>query len=852
MENAEIKQTVDISSHGNVYQGLSLDEVKELRKKYGENRIPEGKKVSIWKILLNQIKSPLVYIILAAAIVSLIMGQTSDFIMIMVVVAIDIVMGFTQEYKAQQTYVALKGLIHPTTTVIRDGQRKEVEVWELVPGDLVVLNVGEKAPADGTLIEATRISMDESILTGESEPVSKKETSKELNQKLSSKKASKDKSHTVYMGTTVVTGRGLMQVGKIGTTTEFGQIAASLSEQQEADTPFQIRIKDFSKTLTKIVVGFTIATFLVGLIRGQEFFEILRISIILAVAAVPEGLLIAVTIIQVLGMKKILKRQGLVKKLAAVETLGSVTSICTDKTGTLTEGQMKVSCTDFADTTSSIQNMVFCNNMEGPVEIALWQYAGQQLNANPQELFSKSKRIAEELFSSETKFMIAGVTGGDFDTSNMFFLKGAPEIVLSMCDIEESSRKKLMAEIDSWADKGLRLIGFACRKGGSVEEREGYTWTGLVGLEDPIRDDVAESIKAAQHAGVKVKIITGDYSRTAERIASSIGLKTGKGRTLEGEEIEAMSDEELQSRVTETTVFARIRPQEKFRIVDALNKNKEVTAMIGDGVNDAPALKRANIGVVVGTATDVAKETADLILLDSHFSTIVSAIEEGRVIFANVQKVVAFMLSNSFAEVLIIFMSIIFNWPAPLLISQILWIHLICDGPSDVILGFEPKENGIMDEKPKSQKEPILTKVGKILIFVISIASAAFGLSVFNHYYRVHQDPAAGRSIVFASLAINSLIYIFAYRSLRVPIIHMNKLSDNKPLIWTVLIGYATIFIAFVIPGLRNALGLVMLSFSQWMLVIGFALCLTLIVEIAKAISNRKTTTTVSSQSAED
>lgn len=780
------------------------------------------------------------------------MGQTSDFIMIMVVVAVDIVMGFMQEYKAQQTYAALKGLIHPTTTVIRDGQRKEVEVWELVPGDLVVLNVGEKVPADGTLIESTRISMDESILTGESEPVSKKEISEELSQKLSAEKTSDDKNHTVYMGTTVVTGRGIMRVGNIGINTEFGQIAASLSEQQESDTPFQIRIKDFSKLLTKIVVGFTITIFLVGLIRGEDFLEMLRTAIILAVAAVPEGLLIAVTIIQVLGMRKILKRQGLVKKLAAVETLGSVTTICTDKTGTLTEGQMKISCTDFADAARSIQNMVFCNNMEGPVEIALWQYAGQQLNANPQELFVKSERIAEELFSSETKFMITGVTGGDFDTSNMFFLKGAPEIVLSMCDISEASRKQLMAEIDSWADKGLRLIGLACRKGGSVEEREGYTWTGLVGLEDPIRDDVAESIKAAQHAGVKVKIITGDYSRTAERIASSIGLKTGKGRTLEGEEIEAMSDEELQSRVTETTVFARIRPKEKYRIVNALNKNKEITAMIGDGVNDAPALKRANIGVVVGTATDVAKETADLILLDNHFSTIVSAIEEGRIIFANVQKIVAYMLSNSFAEVLIIFMSIILKWPTPLLVAQILWIHLICDGPSDIVLGFEPKENGIMDEKPKPQKEPILTKVGKILIYVISISSAAFGLLTFNHYYQIHQDPAAGRSIVFASLAINSLIYIFAYRSLRVPIIHMNKLSDNKPLVWTVLLGLLTILIAFLIPGLRSALGLVTLSFAEWAMIIGFAISLMLVVEIAKAIANRKTAVAGSSQSIED
>ncbi len=334
-------------------------------------------------------------------------------------------------------------------------------------------------------------------------------------------------------------------------------------------------------------------------------------------------------------------------------------------------------------------------------------------------------------------------------------------------------------------------------------------------------------------------MITGDYRRTAERIAGSIGMLEQEGHTLEGEQIAALTDQQLQEQVKKTSVFARIRPQDKFRIVRALQANGEVTAMIGDGVNDAPALKRANIGVVVGSATDVAKETADLILLDNNFSTIVAAIEEGRVIFANIRKVVAYVLSNSFAEVLTIFTAMMLRWPTPLSVAQILWIHLICDGPLDIVLSFEPKEEGIMDEKPRSLKAPILTHLGASLIAVISITSSIFALTLFGHYYHLHNDPIEGRSIVFASFAINSIIYIFAYRSLRQPIYRMNKLSANKPLIFAAIAGILTIAIAFLIPGLRDLLGIVPLSLQEWALVAGIALTLLIFVEIGKAVSNR-------------
>jgi Ca2+-transporting ATPase len=371
-----------------------------------------------------------------------------------------------------------------------------------------------------------------------------------------------------------------------------------------------------------------------------------------------------------------------------------------------------------------------------------------------------------------------------------------------------------------------------------LDTYSGYTWVGLVGMQDPIRDGVHEAVDVAQKAGVQVKMITGDYRRTAEKIGRTIGLLKSEDHSLEGEELAAMSDQQLQQQVNHVAVFSRIRPHDKLRIVRALQSNGEVTAMIGDGVNDAPALQNANIGVVVGTASDVAKETADLILLDNNFRTIVAAIEEGRVIFENIRKVVAYTLSNSFAEVLTIFIAMMLHWPAPLAVAQILWIHLICDGPSDIVLGFEPKEEGIMDEKPKSVKEPVLTPLGLTLIGVISIGSAIAALSLFGHYYLSHNNIAEGQSLVFASFAVNSMIYIFAYRSIRLPLYRAGSLSRNKPLVLAVIAGLLMVVIAFAFPSIRALLGIVPLTLQQWIVIAAIAIGLLLAVEIGKGIRN--------------
>jgi Ca2+-transporting ATPase len=826
--NEKSAEVSSILQNPHQLNGLNSSEVLKLQQQHGRNILPSEKLRSGWGIFFSQFKSPLIYIILVAALISLFTkgipeGDYGDFAIIMVVVLIDTLLGFLQENQAQKTYSSLKRLLKPSTTVIRDGQRREIDVTDLVPGDLVLLNAGEKIPGDGTIIEATKISIDESILTGESEPIRKDESSGH---------------NQVFMGTTIVTGRGILRVDSIGIQTELGKIADSLKEPIEQETPLQIRLKSFSKTLTYIVAGFTGIIFLAGVILRHEILEMVRTSIILAIAAVPEGLLIAVTVILVLGMRKILKRNALVKRMLAVETLGSVTTICTDKTGTLTEGRMRVTREEITDREHAIQTMVLCNNLEGPVEVALWEYARMNSTENPDHLVNRSERLAEELFSSETKFMITRTL---VDGEEHFFLKGAPEIILQMCDLPTGEKHQIVEKIDTWACDGLRLLGFAYRVGGTLERRSGYGWLGLVGMEDPIREGVIDAIRIARQAGITVKMITGDYRVTAELIARNVGILKEGDQILEGEDLNKLSDEDLKQRVGHVSVFARIRPQDKLRIVRALQANGEITAMIGDGVNDAPALKRANIGVVVGEATDVARETADVILMDGNFKTIVSAVEEGRIIFENIRKVVAYTLSNSFAEVLTIFFAMLFQWPAPLLVAQILWIHLICDGPSDIVLGFEPREYGIMDEKPKSLKEPILSSLGLILIALISVGSAIAALIIFTTC--VSRDPVAGaqlgRSMVFASFAINSMIYIFAYRSMRKSLFRTPSLKYNKPLIFSFVGGIALAVVPFVIPQLRTLLQLSPLSWQQWMLIAGIAFGLLILVEIGKFIRNR-------------
>lgn len=852
------------------FEGLSDGEVEDRRRRYGPNVLPSRKGPSRLAIFLSQFTSPLVYVILGAGLVSLILREYSDFFIIMAVVVFDAVLGFVQEYQARRTYEGLRKLVKPTATVVRAGERREVEVRDLVPGDVVILAAGDRVPADGTVLESVKMSVNEAILTGESEPVFKGETPGK---------------NQVYMGTTVLSGRGVMEVTRIGKDTELGKIAMTLSETEERATPLQVRLAAFSRTLTRIVIGVTIALFLIGVVTGKPALEMVRVAIILAIAAIPEGLLIAVTIILVIGMRRILKRNGLVKKLLAVETLGSVTTICTDKTGTLTRGVMAVTRTQFDLPERAIQALVLCNNLEDSLEVALWEFARENGIEDPEAFARRAERIDEDPFSSETKYMR---TVNLVEGKPVAFVKGAPEVVAAMCDLPAERREEIARTVESWADQGLKVLGIAVKEGGvSVADNPapapapapahapnpdrvsaavldgsaalsssgsengsggvfgpgagagggGYAWAGLVGIEDPIRDEVAEAVRTCRNAGIRVKIITGDYERTALHVARRLGLEVPPDGVVDGNALEAMSESELASRVRDIVVFARISPHQKLRIVAALQDAGEVVAMVGDGVNDAPALKKSNIGVVVGGATDVAKETADLILLDSNFRTIVAAVEEGRVVFDNIKKVVSYTLSNSFAEILLIFGAMIMRWTAPLVVAQILWIHLICDGPVDIVLGFEPAEEGIMREKPKPLSEPILGKLGIGLIAAISITAAAGCLAMFGHYWLVHRDLTLARTLSFATLAVISLVYVFAYRSMRRSIFHAGHLLANKPLLVSVAGGFVLAIGAVVVPAVRRLLGIVPLSAGEWLMVFGLAVALLVIVEVGKFLA---------------
>lgn len=791
--------------------GLTSSQVSERRKRFGLNTLPEQKGRTPLNIYLSQFRSPLIYIVLIAGIISFILKEYYDVYIILAVVLLDSVVGFFQEYKAEKTVAALRRLLKATATVVRDGKKMEIEASEVVPDDRVVVNDGDRIPADGKLVEAVHITVNEAILTGESEPIVK------------------GIGDDAYMGTTVFSGRGLMKVTSIGSSTELGKIAGSLSEMQSEATPLQVRLQSFSVSLTYLVIAISVSIFVIGILSGIGLLEMLEVSIVLAIAAIPEGLLIAVTMILALGMRAILRRKGLVKRLLAVETLGSVTVICTDKTGTLTEGNMRVVKTDFRFKEMANHVMALCNNLGDPMEAALWNYV-KASGADPEDLSKKYERVFEVPFSSEKKYML---TVNLIEGAEVGLLKGAPEVVQEFCSLTNEEKTEIMARLEDWANSGLRLLALAYEDKDSPNKLSDFTWVGLVGIEDPVRPSVKDAIDLCRKAGIKVKIITGDYRGTAEKVATSLGLPVGPNQVLDGKQLEAMTESQLASVVEDTVIFCRVAPGQKLKIVSALQSHKEVVAMIGDGVNDAPALKKSNIGVAVGNATDVAQETASLILMDNNFATLVNAVEEGRIIFENIKKVVAYVLSDSFAEIATIFGAMLLGWPAPLSVVQILWIHLICDGPSDITLGFE-REVGLMNDPPKNQKESILDKRGKILITTISLTSAAVALFLFWYFWRMDGDLVSGRTIVFTVLAIQDLIYVFSYRSLNSSVFHSKHFFANKPLFAAVALGFAQQIAGLYVPFLNQVLGTTPLHLNDWAIIFGVSLSTMLLIEIIK------------------
>ena len=531
-------------------------------------------------------------------------------------------------------------------------------------------------------------------------------------------------------------------------------------------------------------------------------------------------------------LKRILKKQGLVKKLLSIETLGSTSVICTDKTGTLTEGRMQVVKTSFKDDLKAQLTMILANEQRDSLEIAMWDFVKSQGQLNPEKILETTLKIYEEPFDSIKKYSLTVIDSAGKKTA---YIIGASEIVLSFCNISKTEKQKKLIEIETMAGSGLKVLGMAYKETGNLKKTEKFIWLGLCGIEDPLRSGVKEAIQKAISAGIKIKIVTGDYRKTAEEIARQIGFDIHPESSIEGTQLEKMSDADLSLKIDQILIFSRITPQQKLRIVKILQSQDEIVAMTGDGVNDAPALKKADIGVVIGSGTEVAKEAGDLILLDGNFGTIVAAIEEGRRIFSNIKKVVGYILSNSFVEIFLIFGATLFKLSAPLAIIQILWIHLICDGPPDIALGFEPQEKDIMEQDPKAvRQEKILPSKMKFLIFIISFLVGGLSLLIFYYYSVVLNNFALAQTITFASVATVSLIYIFSYKNLKRLLIKTENFWENKVLLISVLYGFVLVFVAVYVPFFNKILGTVPLSLTHWFIVFGVGIFAALIIETSK------------------
>jgi len=861
---------------GSSKNGLEKAEVEKRRKEYGLNQLPSSAKLPNLLILLNQFRSSLVYILVIAAVITFILGDFIDAYVIIAAVIINVIVGFIQEARAQKAIEKLKKIIEFTTLVFRGSKEEQVDIKELVPGDIIILAAGDKVPADARIITCRNLKVNEASLTGEPFPIEKN------NRKIEKDVSLPDRMNMIYMGTVITEGTALACVVETGLETQIGQIAKLIRETKEEETPLQKRLSGFSRWLAWVILVICLVLFFIGLLSGKTFLEMLTTSVAVAVAAIPEGLIITVTIILSLGMMKILKHKALVRKLIAAETLGSTTVICTDKTGTLTEGLMHVANiithehdleTDKHDFTQRngdesfdlalrigmICNDAFVENEDddlkdwkvigNPTERALL-VAGDKLGLRKSHLDKAYPRLDEIPFDSDCKYM---VTLNKFDNEqNIILIKGAPEKILAMSDevdlngkiikLIQDKKDILTKQYAILSNKGLRILALAFKKvpreyntltNFGKEESKNLVFVGFLGIKDPLRLEAKQTVKICQEAGIKVVMMTGDHKLTARAIAEELGLKVRVENIIEGEELDKMSDHELKSRVKQIDVYARVSPKNKLKIVEAWQANNEVVAMTGDGVNDAPALKLADIGIALGSGTDVAKETADIVLLDNNFKTIEMAIEQGRLIYENIRKVILYLLSNSFCEIIIIGVGLILKFPLPLLATQILWVNVISDTFPGIALSVEPEEREVMKEPPKKINTPILNKPMKVLSALISISIALIVLIAFYFIWQRTGDEARARTVGFTILGISTLFYIFSTRSLRYSIFKINPFS-NIYLVLAIFSGIILQLLAIYFAPLQKIMRSVALSWNDWLIVVLATIFIIILIEITK------------------
>lgn len=804
-------------------QGLTTKEAKKRLAQFGRNELARRRPPSQLKLLLSQFKSPLVYILVFAAAVTAFLGQFLDTAVIALAVAVNTALGYYQERKANQALLALRRFLTPQARVIRDGQQVLIDARDVVPGDVIVLGMGDKVPADGSLLEANHLSVSEAILTGEAAAVSKKAAevrkgeAEERQMPPLEEMEEGEKEEFVFQGTSVLAGRGKMLVVATGMSTEMGKIATGVLDIEEGKTPLQHQVSALARWLAIVVGAATLTLFVGGFLIGEDAVTMFTTAVAVAVAAIPEGLVVTLTAILAIGMQRILSRRALVRKLVAAETLGSVSVVCVDKTGTLTEGRMRVTRADFVDEKAGPEAVVLCNDLLDPLEVAAWDWAkGQKDFPDPERILEQNPRLDEIPFSPEEKF-IATLH------PDRVLVSGAPEQLLAWSNLTERQKARWQEKFDDLAAQGFRLVGYAYRPPRKGEKqlrpasvKRDLTWLGILAFEDPVRPGVRDALIAAHAAGVAVKVITGDYRVTAEKVMEGLGFPiTDSSQAMEGEELARISSEELARKVGEVRLFARVSPSQKLKIVEALKASGEVVAMTGDGVNDAPALSTADIGLVVGEASEVAKETADIVLLDSNFATITAAIEEGRVIFENIRKVVLYLLSDSFTEIILIGGALLLGKPLPILAAQILWVNLVEDGLPSVALAFEPGEKEAMGEPPRRRQESIINLEIKAIILLIGLVTSLGLLALFVYLFQLGMDLHHLRSIIFVALGIDSLYFVFAARSLRRNIWHKDPLS-NPFLLVAVLVGIALILAALYLPPLQTLLRTEPLTAFEW------------------------------------
>jgi len=822
-------------------KGLGKKEVNKRRKSFGPNLLPRKQSLSKIRIFLEQFRSPLIYILVIAGVVTFLFERGTDAIVIFAAVFLNTVVGFIQENKASETLEELRKVVKHEAEVLREGKLKVIDSSLLVPGDIVILNPGDKIPADGRIINSQNLKVNEMALTGEWLAAGKGEEILEEETTLA------DRDNMVYMGTVIEDGKAKVVVTATGKDTEIGKIAEMISEANEEETPYQKKLARFSKVVGILISIISFLIFIEGIITGGEFIEMFSTAVAIAVASIPEGLPVAMTVILSLGMRRILKRKGLVRKLASAETLGSTSIICTDKTATLTEGKMKVAGTygkkELAIKAGALTSEAFLENPDEdkskwvfrgrPTDQALLEAGINEIKLDKGKGFEKNK-ISELSFNPINKYAAALYKDND---KKILYVCGAPERVINICSLGKNRKKKLKNELERFTRKGLRVVASAYKETKTKRPIEkmvkNLDFAGFVLLKDPVRKEVKKAMNTCRRAGMKPIIVTGDHKLTAKAIAEELGFKVKEENILEGTDLDKMSDAELERNLKNVQIYARVEPKHKMRIIEAWQEKGEVVAMTGDGINDAPALKKADIGVAIGSGTEVAKETSDLILLNDSFSIIVAAVEEGRAILDNIRKVITYLLADSFTEIILIGGSILAGFPLPISAVQILWVNLVDDGFPNIALAFEPKEKDLMKRKPQGHDVPLLNKEMKTIIFIIGIITDIVLLGLFFWLLNQEHDLLYVRTMIFSMLGIDSLFYAFSCKSLRRNIWHIDIFS-NKLLIAGCLFGGAMLVSAVYFQPFQILLKTTALGLYDWILILGLGIVKLIFIEITK------------------